>query len=120
MIGALFLSACGTTRTRALPQYEPPLAKTGFQNVRTTAYTHTEAEHREYSNHNALGGELHAAGPPIHRAEATRATLAYEVPRAVLVDENGSYSPPLQRFSMEESRTVTRNTKRVPKTTLRV
>src|SRR5437763_15001272 len=69
MIGALFLSACGTTRTRALPQYEPPLAKTGFQNVRTTAYTHTESDHREYSNHNALGGELHAAGPPIPRAE---------------------------------------------------
>ena len=116
-IAIIFLSACGTTE-RALPPYERPLAKTDFQNVRTTAYTHTEADHREYSNHNALGGELHAAGPPIHRAEAVaRATLAYEVPRAVPVDENASYSPQLQPFSMEERRTVTRTTKRTTKTT---
>ena len=114
MIGALFLNACGTSR-RALPQYEPPLAKTGFQNVRTTAYTDTESDHREYSNHNALGGELHAAGPPIHRAEAVpRAIPVYEVPRAVPVDETAepevrraSYSPRLQPFSMSERRTTT-------------
>ena len=116
-IAIVLLSACGTTE-RALPSYERPLAKTDFQNVRTTAYTHTESDHREYSNHNALGGELHAAGPPIHRAEAVaRATLAYEVPRAIPVDESGSYSPPLQRFSMEEKRTVTRTTKRSAKAT---
>jgi 3D (Asp-Asp-Asp) domain-containing protein len=99
-----------------LPQYEPPLAKTGFQNVRTTAYTHTESDHREYSNHNALGGELHAAGPPIHRAEAVpRAIPVYEVPRAVPVDETAepevrraSYSTRLQPFSMSERRTTVR------------
>jgi len=114
-IALLLLSACGTSQ-RALPAYERPLAKTDFQNVRTTAYTHTESDHREYSNHNALGGELHAAGAPIHRAEAvTRATLAYEVPRAVPVDENASYSPKLQPFSMEEKRTVMRTTKRPTK-----
>jgi 3D (Asp-Asp-Asp) domain-containing protein len=114
VIGALFLNACGTSR-RALPQYEPPLAKTGFQNVRTTAYTDTESDHREYSNHNALGGELQAAGPPIHRAEAVpRAIPVYEVPRAVPVDETAepevrraSYSPRLQPFSMSERRTTT-------------
>ena len=112
-IAILLLSACGTTH-HALPPYERPLAKTDFQNVRTTAYTHTESDHREYSNHNALGGELHAAGPPIHRAEAVaRAIPAYEVPRAVPVDE----TPQLQPFSMEETRTVTRRTKRVTKTT---
>jgi 3D (Asp-Asp-Asp) domain-containing protein len=116
-IAIVFLSACGTTE-HALPPYERPLSKTDFQNVRTTAYTHTESDHREYSNHNALGGELHAAGPPIHRAEAVaRALPAYEVPRAVPVDENASYSPPLQPFSMEERRTVTRRTKRATKTT---
>jgi 3D (Asp-Asp-Asp) domain-containing protein len=116
-IAIVFLSACGTTE-RALPAYERPLAKTDFQNVRTTAYTHTESDHREYSNHNALGGELHAAGPPIHRAEAVaRALPAYEVPRAVPVDENASYSPPLQPFSMEERRTVTRRAKRATKKT---
>ncbi|PYL06270.1 MAG: hypothetical protein DME33_14135 [Verrucomicrobia bacterium] len=116
----VFLGACGTTE-HPLPPYERPLAKTDFQNVRTTAYTHTEADHREYSNHNALGGELHAAGPPIHRAEAVaRATLAYEVPRAIPVDETSSYSSQLQPFSMEEtsgSRRITRTTKRVTKTT---
>jgi 3D (Asp-Asp-Asp) domain-containing protein len=116
-IAIILLSGCGTTE-RALPPYERPLAKTGFQNVRTTAYTDTESDHREYTNHNALGGELHAAGPPIHRAEAVaRATLAYEVPRAIPVDETASYSPQLQPFSMEETRTVTRTTKQATKTT---
>ena len=116
-IALIFLSACGTTQ-RALPAYERPLSKTDFQNVRTTAYTHTESDHREYSNHNALGGELHAAEAPSHRAEAvTRATLAYEAPRAIPVDKTGSYSPQLQPFSMEETRTVTRTTKRTTKTT---
>jgi 3D (Asp-Asp-Asp) domain-containing protein len=115
-IALLLLSACGTSQ-HALPPYEPPLAKTDFQHVRTTAYTHTESDHRQYTNHNALGGELHAAGPPIHRAEVTRAILAYEVPHAVAVDQNGSYSPPLQRFSMDENRTVTHATKPGAKTT---
>jgi 3D (Asp-Asp-Asp) domain-containing protein len=116
-IAIILLTACGTTQ-RPLPAYEPPLATTNFQQVRTTAYTHTEADHRQYSNRNALGGELHAAGPAIHRAEVvTRATLAYEVQRAIPVDENGSYSPPLQRFSMEERRTVTRTAKRPAKPT---
>jgi 3D (Asp-Asp-Asp) domain-containing protein len=113
-IAIVVLSACGTSH-RALPPYERPLAKTDFQNVRTTAYTHTESDHREYSNHNALGGELHAAGPPIHRAEVVRRAIpAYEVPRAIPVDETAdtdvrraSYSPQLQPFSMSERRTTT-------------
>ena len=123
-IALILLTACGTTHHHALPAYEPPLTKTNFQQVRTTAYTHTESDHRQYSNHNALGGELHAAGPAIHRAEVvTRATLAYEVPRAIPVDENGSYSPPLQHFSMEErsgSRRITRTAKRPAKPTRNV
>ena len=120
-IALILLTGCGTTHHHALPAYEPPLAKTNFQDVRTTAYTHTESDHRQYSNHNALGGELHAAGPAIHRAEVVaRATLAYEVPRAIPVDENDSYSPPLQRFSMEERRTVTRTAKRLAKPTRNV
>ena len=122
-IALILLTGCGTTH-HALPAYEPPLAKTNFQQVRTTAYTHTESDHRQYSNHNALGGELHAAGPAIHRAEVvTRATLAYEVPRAIPVDENGSYWPPLQHFSMEErsgSRRITRTVKRPAKPTRNV
>ena len=117
-IALILLTACGTTHHHALPTYETPLAKTDFQHVRTTAYTHTEADHRQYSNRNALGGELHAAGPAIHRAEVvTSATLAYEVQRAIPVDENGSYSPPLQRFSMEEREAVTTGPKRAPRAT---
>jgi 3D (Asp-Asp-Asp) domain-containing protein len=120
-IALILLTACGTTQHHALPAYEPPLAKTDFQHVHTTAYTHTESDHRQYSNHNALGGELRAAGPPIHRADAaTRVTLAYEVQRAIPVNESGSYSPPLQPFSMEERRTVTRTTKRPAKATRNV
>ena len=116
-IAIILLSACGTSQ-HALPQYEAPLAKTDFQHVRTTAYTHTEADHRAYSNHNALGGELHAAGPPIHRAEvARRAIPVDDAPRAVPVDETASYSPKLRPFSMEETQTVTRTTKRGTKTT---
>lgn len=59
---ALSLGACSTSRN--LPAYERPLAKTDFQQVRTTAYTHTEADHEEYGNRTALGGVLHAAAPP--------------------------------------------------------
>ena len=116
-VAIVLLTACGTTH-HALPAYEPPLAKTNFQHVRTTAYTHTESDHRQYSNRNALGGELRAAGPAIHRAEVVpRATLAYEVQRAIPVDESGSYSPPLQRFSMEERQPVTPGPKRAPRAT---
>jgi 3D (Asp-Asp-Asp) domain-containing protein len=103
------LSACETTSTRtrttALPKYEPPLAKRDFQNVRTTAYTHTESDHLPYGNHNALGGKLHAATGAIRRAEYT--------PRAVPVSEDvadyrrASYSgPALEKFSLKETKTT--------------
>ncbi len=86
VIGALSLGACETT-TRMLPQYEAPISRNDFQSVRTTAYTHTESDHRQYSNRNALGGELHAAGPGTRRAET----------RSAAPDS----STPLQPFSME-------------------
>jgi 3D (Asp-Asp-Asp) domain-containing protein len=111
-IAALFLSACGTTSTRTsrtspLPKYETRLVKRDFQNVRTTAYTHTEADHRQFTNHNALGGKLQAATGAIRRAEYT--------PRAVPVSSDdqsdyrrASYSNPaaLQPFSLRETRTT--------------
>jgi 3D (Asp-Asp-Asp) domain-containing protein len=59
---AFSLGACSTSRS--LPQYERTLARTDFQQVRTTAYTHTEADHEQYGNRTALGGVLHAAPPP--------------------------------------------------------
>jgi 3D (Asp-Asp-Asp) domain-containing protein len=110
-IAIILLSGCGTSR-HALPAYEAPLAKTDFQHVRTTAYTHTESDHRDYGNHNALGGELQAAGPPIHRAEVTRRAIPVDAaPRALSADEPDSHSPKLQPFSMQETRTVARTTK---------
>src|SRR5205823_14709542 len=96
-ISAILLSSCGTTGVRALPAYEPPLAKSDFQRVRTTAYTHTESDHLQFTNHNALGGELQAAGPPIHRAENTR--LPLEIQRDYRV---ASYTPAPQPFSMND------------------
>src|SRR5688572_29983821 len=106
---ALFLGACGTTptarRTTALPKYEPPLAKRDFQNVRTTAYTHTESDHLQYGNRNALGGRLRAARGAVRRAEYT--------PRAIPVasDDPGfhhaSYSGAgLEKFSLKPTTTT--------------
>jgi 3D (Asp-Asp-Asp) domain-containing protein len=113
----VLLSACGTTR--ALPPYERPLAKTDFQHVRTTAYTDTESDHREYSNHNALGGELHAAGPPIHRAENVLRAIPVSESDDVGVRRVSNSGAILQPFSMDETRTTTRvkTTTRVTKTT---
>ena len=75
---AIFLSACETGPTavshRTLPSYEARIAKSDFQNVRTTAYTHTESDHTQYGARNALGGELHAAGPANRRAENIRSS----------------------------------------------
>jgi len=100
-IAALFLSACGTTQ-HALPPYEPPLARNDFQQVRTTAYTQTEADHRAFGNHNALGGELHAAGPAIHRAEyVPRAVSLADVNQVQRISNSGTE---LQPFSMDEPR----------------
>jgi len=116
-VAILLFSACGTA-TRALPQYEAPLAKTDFQNVRTTAYTHTESDHREFTNHNALGGELRAAGPAIHRAENVARTLAVSDTETVDLRRVSNSGTSLQPFSMDEPRTTTRviTTTRVTKT----
>lgn len=98
---AILLSSCGTTSTRALPAYEQPITRADFQTVRTTAYTHTESDHLQYTNHNALGGELQAAGPPIHRAEnsARPLTLGLEEQSDY---RYASYSGGLQPFTMND------------------
>jgi len=99
---AIFLCSCGTTTTtRALPAYERPVAKADFQTVRTTAYTHTESDHLEYTNHNALGGQLQAAGPPIHRAENTAPPLTLGLEEQSDY-RPASYSGGLQPFSMND------------------
>ena len=95
--GAFLLTSCETTpprttSSRQLPAYEAPIPKRDFQSVRTTAYTHTESDHLQYTNHNALGGRLQAASEPIHRADYT--------PRALPANSSGSdLSPEYQRGS---------------------
>jgi 3D (Asp-Asp-Asp) domain-containing protein len=51
---------------RRLPDYEPPLRRSQFMKIRTTAYTDTESDHVPYTNHNAAGtflqnGQLRSA-----------------------------------------------------------
>ena len=121
-IAILLLSACETTTsTRALPAYEPPLAKKDFQNVRTTAYTHTESDHTQFGSSNALGGELHAAGPAIHRAENVRRAGTISDSDDVDVINISNTDAKLQPFSMQEKKaargTMPRTTTRVTKTT---
>ena len=121
-IAIILLSACETTSsTRALPAYESPLTKTDFQNVRTTAYTHTEADHTQYGARNALGGELHAAGPAIHRAENVRRAGTISDSDDVDVINISNTDAKLQPFSMQEKKatrvTTTTATTRVTKTT---
>lgn len=54
----LSLVIAGCSSPKALPKYEQPLARAAVMKVRTTAYTHTEADHVQYTNKNALGGTL--------------------------------------------------------------
>lgn len=118
-IAIILLSACGTTSTRALPAYEAPLAKSDFQNVRTTAYTHTESDHTQYGARNALGGELHAAGPAIHRAENVKHAGTISDSNDVDVINISNTDAKLQPFSMQETKKATRvttTTTRVTKT----
>jgi 3D (Asp-Asp-Asp) domain-containing protein len=57
LVLALALGACSSP-ARKLPKYEKPIARTRFQNVRTTAYTHSESDHLVYGRKSALGTTL--------------------------------------------------------------
>lgn len=52
----LFLGACAARRP--LPAYEKPVARAPVLKVRTTAYTHSESDHKAYGARNALGTPL--------------------------------------------------------------
>jgi 3D (Asp-Asp-Asp) domain-containing protein len=119
-IAIILLSGCETGR--ALPPYELPVAKSEFQHVRTTAYTHTEADHRAFSNRNALGGELHAASPAIHRAENVRQARAISDSDETDTINISSSNAKLEKFSLDKPKkgtrvTTTVTTARVTKTT---
>jgi 3D (Asp-Asp-Asp) domain-containing protein len=53
----LALAACSSP-ARKLPKYEKPISRTRFQNVRTTAYTHSESDHLVYGRKSAMGNTL--------------------------------------------------------------
>lgn len=113
---AILLSACETggggakTTFRPLPAYEAPIVRNEFQSVRTTAYTHTEADHTIYSNRNALGGQLHAASGPIRRAENVRRAIPVAMTETADDYQQVSYAT-RQSFSLDESRTIATVTK---------
>lgn len=67
-LAALTLLAAACSSPRPLPKYEKPIARAAVQTVRTTAYTHTEDDHVQYANRNALGGRLKCG--PVHSAAA--------------------------------------------------
>ena len=60
-LAALLIAGCATPG-RKLPDYEKPLARTPVQNVRTTAYTHTEADHIKHGRKTAAGTTLRRGG----------------------------------------------------------
>ena len=93
--------------THVLPAYEPPIAKNDFQHVRTTAYTHTESDHREYGARNALGGELHAAGPAIRRAENTVRPAVADIGDQLGYERFAYSGAPRQPFSTDDDAPVT-------------
>jgi 3D (Asp-Asp-Asp) domain-containing protein len=119
-IAILLFSGCETTTvsTRALPAYESPIAKGEFQHVRTTAYTHSESDHTQYGARNALGGELHAAGPAIHRAENVRQARTISDSDDTDVINISSSDTKLEKFSIDKPKKATRATTTV--TTTRV
>lgn len=122
-IAILLFTGCETGGTaRSLPPYETPVAKGEFQNIRTTAYTHTEADHRAFSNRNALGGELHAASPAVRRAENVRQARAISDSDDTDVINISSSDTKLEKFSLDKPKkgtrvTTTVSTTRVTKTT---
>ena len=61
----ILLAGCAS---RPLPKYEKPIARTKIQSVRTTAYTHSEADHLRHGRRTALGTPLRSG--PIHSAAA--------------------------------------------------
>ncbi|MBA3386627.1 MAG: hypothetical protein H0T95_08425 [Chthoniobacterales bacterium] len=108
---AVLLTSCGTTTPtteRRLPTYETPIARNDFQHVRTTAYTHTESDHLQYTNHNALGGRLHAASAPIQRAEYVARALPADGSRAADGRPSNSSAGSLETYLAPRKKTVTK------------
>ena len=76
-IGILF-AGCAS---RSLPRYEKPIARSQFQTVRTTAYTHSESDHRQYGQRNALGSVHATAALTSNEVTKARRTATAWTPR---------------------------------------
>jgi 3D (Asp-Asp-Asp) domain-containing protein len=70
--------------------------------VRTTAYTHTEADHTQYGARNALGGQLRPAGPAFRSAENVRRAGAISDSDDVDVINISTSDAKLEKFSMDK------------------
>lgn len=84
------LSGC----IRSLPRYEEPLPRTRVQAVRTTAYTHSERDHRAYGSRSALGtplryGKVHSAAADWARWPAGTIFRIQETGEICEVDDYG-------------------------------
>jgi len=93
-----------------------PIAKSEFQHIRTTAYTHSESDHTQFGARNALGGELHAAGPAIHRAENIKRAGTISDSDDVDVINVSSSDTKLEKFSIDKPKKGTRVTTTVTTT----
>jgi len=87
----VLLTGCATRR---LPRYERPLKRTEFQTVRTTAYTHSERDHRRYGCKSALGSPLrydavHSAAADWARWPAGTRFRILETGEICVVDDYG-------------------------------
>lgn len=88
---SLLLGACSS---RPLPKYEKPVARTRIQHVRTTAYTHTEADHIKHGCSTALGtrlqcGQIHSAAADWSRWPAGSVFRIQETGEVYQVDDYG-------------------------------
>ena len=66
---------------RKLPPYEKPIARSQFQRVRTTAYTHTESDHLQHGSQTCIGTTLrHDA---VHSAAAKAGAACVKCPLSI-------------------------------------
>ena len=80
------------------------MARSGFQSVRTTAYTHTEADHLQYGARNALGGRLQAASRGTQSAANVRRALPVSETASDYAPKGGS----LESYLAPRKKTVVR------------
>jgi 3D (Asp-Asp-Asp) domain-containing protein len=87
------------------------MARSDMQTVRTTAYTHSEADHLVYGARNALGGRLQSASIPRGRAEVA--------PRALPVTDATPTSETMTVAFLSRSKHAAGRTNRRTKTSRR-